>query len=85
MSAIVYWMTPIGWFHLLTFGITIPVLAAMQRRRMVAYTAGGGRFGDRLPNYRVTVGIGTVHDGDSTSKAIGEECGKYSYRAPPLR
>jgi membrane protease YdiL (CAAX protease family) len=33
MPETVYWMTPIGWYHLLTFSVLVPVLAWMSRRR----------------------------------------------------
>ena len=45
----VYWLSPAGSVHLVAFGLMIPMLAWLQRRKLVA---GGWPLGPRLPHYR---------------------------------
>ena len=49
MSQTVYWLSPAGSVHLVAFGLAIPLLALLQRRKLVA---AGWPLGLRLPHYR---------------------------------
>lgn len=51
MADIVYWLTPLGWYHLVSFGVLVPILAYRQRRRNVA---AGRPTGPRIRQYRAT-------------------------------
>lgn len=49
MADIVHWLTPLGWYHLVSFGVLVPILAYRQRRRNVA---AGRPTGPRIRHYR---------------------------------
>ena len=51
MTTIVYWVSEIGWFHLLIFGLLIPVLAVRSRRHIVS----GRPRPPRIAHYRASV------------------------------
>ena len=45
----IYWLGPIGWYHLVGFGVLVPLLAYRQRRRLAA---AGRPTGSRIRHYR---------------------------------
>jgi len=51
MAGSVYWLTPLGWYHLIAFGVLVPILAYRHRRRSVA---AGWPTGPRIRQYRAT-------------------------------
>lgn len=49
MPGTVHWMTLVGWYHVVGFGVLVPILAYRQRRRQVK---AGCPTGPRLRQYR---------------------------------
>ena len=47
----VYWLGPIGWYHLVAFGLLVPLLAYRNRQRQVK---AGWPVGARIRQYRAT-------------------------------
>ena len=52
-----YYLTPLGWLHLVLFGVAVPLLVIKNRKKM---TGAGGPLPDRMRHFRTAVLEGSM-------------------------